>query len=73
MQIVIREVRIAFRHFWYALIATAILIVLFSAFVSSRANKPIDCSWRNQSERIASQVNSVDWHCADAHHITTRW
>lgn len=67
-----REARIALSNLCYALVATTILITLFGAFVLARANKPIDCSWRNQSERSMSQVSGVDWHCAGNDYITTR-
>jgi hypothetical protein len=72
MRIDMREARIAFSHFCYALVATTILIALFGALVSGRANKPIDCSWRNQSGRSTFQVTSVDWHCANSDYIATR-
>ena len=72
MRIDMREARIAFSHFCYALVATTILIALFSALVLDRANKPTDCSWRNQSGRSASEGNSVDWHCANSDYIATR-
>ena len=72
MRIDMREARIAFSHFCYALVATTILIVLFSALVFGRANKATDCAWRNQSGRSASQGTSVDWHCANSDYIATR-
>ena len=56
MRIDMREARIAFSHFFYALVATTILIALFSALIFGRANKPIDCSWQNQSGRFTSQA-----------------
>jgi hypothetical protein len=71
MRIDMRKARIAFTHFCYALVATTILIALFGALVLGRANKPIDCSWRNQSGRSASQVPTVDWHCANSDYIAT--
>ena len=67
-----REARIALSNLCYALVATTILITLFGAFVLARANKPIDCSWRNQSARSMSQVSGVDWHCAGSDYIPTR-
>jgi hypothetical protein len=72
MRIDMREARLAFGQFFYALVATTILIALFGALVLGRANKPIDCSWRNQSGRSTSQVTSVDWHCANGDYIATR-
>ena len=69
MRIDMRKARIAFTHFCYALVATTILIALFGALVLGRANKPIDCSWRNQSGRSASQSTGVDWHCANGNYI----
>ena len=72
MRIDMRKARIAFTHFCYALVATTILIALFGALVLGRANKPIDCSWRNQSARSTSQVSGVDWHCAGSDYIATR-
>ena len=72
MRIDMREARIAFSHFCYALVATTILIALFGALVLGRANKPIDCSWRNQSGHSTSQATGVDWHCADDNYIATR-
>jgi len=72
MRIYMREARTAFSHFFYALVATTILVALFGAFVLSRANKPIDCAWRNQSGRSTSQVTGVDWHCANGNYIAAR-
>jgi hypothetical protein len=72
MRIDMREARIAFSHFCYALVATAILIALFGALVLAHANKPIDCSWRNQSGRSRSQATGVDWHCANGNYIAAR-
>ena len=72
MRIDMREARVAFGHFCYALVATTILIALFSALIFGRANKPINCSWQNQSAGAASQVTSVDWHCANNDHTATR-
>lgn len=72
MQIDMREARIAFSHFCYAVVATTILITVFAALIWGATNKPIDCSWQNQSGRSASQATVVDWHCADNNHIATR-
>ena len=72
MRIDMRVARIAFSHFCYALVATTILIVLFGALVWGPVNKPINCSWRNQSGRSTSQATGVDWHCADNNYIATR-
>ena len=72
MRIDMREARIAFSHFCYALVATTILIALFGALVFGRANKPVDCSWQNQSGRSKSQATGVDWHCANSNYIATR-
>ena len=69
MRIDMREARIAFSHFCYALVVTTIVIALFGALALGRANKPIDCSWRNQSGRSTSQVTSIDWHCANSNNI----
>ena len=71
MRIDIREARIAFSHFCYALVATVILIALFGAIVFGRANKPIDCSWRGQSGSSTSQATGVDWHCANGNYSAT--
>ena len=71
MRIDMREARIAFSHFCYALVATIIFIALFGAFVTARGNKPIDCSWRDQSGRSVSQVPGVNWHCAGSDYIAT--
>jgi hypothetical protein len=72
MRIYMRKGRIAFSHFFYALVATTILIALFGALILGRLNKPTDCSWRNQSWRSKSQVTRVDWHCANRDYIATR-
>ena len=72
MRIDMREARIAFSHFSYALVAATILIALFSGLVRSSANKPVDCSWRNQSGRSTPQATGADWHCADNNYIATR-
>ena len=69
MRIDTREARIAFSYFCYALVVMATVIALFATLASGRANKPIDCSWRNQSGRATSQVTSIDWHCADSDYI----
>jgi hypothetical protein len=67
-----REAQIALRNLCCALVATTILIALFGAFVMARADKPIDCSWRNQSGRSMSQLSAVNWHCAGSDYIATR-
>ncbi len=72
MRINMREARIAFSHFYYAVVATTIFIAMFAALIWGAANKPIDCSWRNQSGRSTAETTGVDWHCADNNHIATR-
>ena len=68
-----REARIAFSNVFCALIATAILIALFGAFVLARANNPIECSWQSQpTGRSPSQVAGVDWRCANSGYFATR-
>jgi hypothetical protein len=71
MRIDMREARIAFSYFCYALVATTVLVALFGAFVSGHVNTPIGCSWQNQSGSSTSRMTSVDWHCADSNYIAT--
>jgi hypothetical protein len=71
MRIDLREARIAFSSFCYALVATMVLVALFSALLMARENKTIDCSWKSQSGRSASQMTGVDWHCADGSYTVT--
>ena len=72
MRIGVRKRELRSAIFCYALVTTTILIALFGALVLGHANKPIDCSWPNQSRRSTSQVPSVDWHCANSDYIATR-
>ena len=71
MRIDIREARIAFSHFCYALAATAILIALFDALVLGHVNRPRDCAWQNKPGRSTAQGVRVDWHCANSGYIAT--
>jgi hypothetical protein len=71
MRIDLREARIAFSSFCYALVATMVLVALFSALLLARENKTMDCSWKNQSGGSSSQTTGVDWHCANGNYIVT--